>query len=188
MKTMVEPVLALAMAAGLAGAAASQRPIEFSDVPRELLSQLDPPVTTASQFDRLRANIRIETAQRIERGEQEALAYFILQSASFTRRPRIEPSVSARAFAESSGPIPADVRARVADFLAALQQPAADERLQWFARVHPSEQDCLAAYRQAAQFLYPKDAAFQARGRVSDPRIQHGHPPRREYRGVGGAR
>jgi SAM-dependent methyltransferase len=169
----------LAITTCVAGAQ-SKRAIEFSDLPRELLSQLESPIMAASTFDRLRVNINRETTDRVRRGEQEALAYFILQSQSFTTLPRIEPAVSARTYGRSSGPVPDNVRARIRDFLSALKQPAVDERLRHFASRYPSAEDCLAAYEQAVQFLNPqvlpvnspRAAVYQTRGFSTDTRLE----------------
>ena len=64
---------ALAVAACIAGSSA-RRAIEFGDLPGVLLAQLEPPVTTAAQFDRLREEINNTTGERVRTGAQEALA------------------------------------------------------------------------------------------------------------------
>jgi hypothetical protein len=167
--------LAVGIATCLSGAG-STRPIEFDDVPGGLRSLIEPPISSAAQFERVRTEIGVAMAERVRGGEREALAYFILQSGSFTLRPKIEPAASARIFAEGSEQIPADVRARIGDFLEAVKRPTADARLQWFASRHPSEEECVAAYQQAANFLYPKGTRrvefYQTRGLSTDTRLE----------------
>src|SRR4029079_9242025 len=117
--------------------------MQFRDLPPAYRSLLE--ISSAVQFERLREGIEQETARRIALGEQEALASFILQSASFTRAPRVEPALSAREFMEGPRSVPSPVRLRIRDFLSALGRAPADERLHWFARRPPSMDDCIIA-------------------------------------------
>jgi len=157
----------------------SKRPIQLSDLPPDLRASV---ISDPTAFDQLRESIDHETADRLRRGEDEHLAYFLLQSRVFTRLPPIEPALSAREFVEShnSAPPPA-VRARMDDFLRALRRPATDQRLAWWQSYLPSHRRSVstltAAYTEAMRFLYQKEfqsdpLAYQQRGHSTDTQVE----------------
>jgi hypothetical protein len=133
----------------------------------------------AASFDSRRDAIERETAARLSVGELDHLIHFVLQSRSFTSRPRIEPALSAREFvkglvapeckrlleegeAPPSGRMPRAVAERLDDFARALEHPGTDERLAYFShlvggpdggrpdRLYPE-------YARAMRFLYRKE-------------------------------
>lgn len=103
------------------------------------------------------------TIERVAAGEREHLAYFVLQSKSFTRRPPIEPALSAQA----------DIGGRVEDFLRALDRPSRDARIRYYQRSMPKRDRTkaylLGAHAEASQFLAGRD--YQRRGHSSDTRL-----------------
>jgi SAM-dependent methyltransferase len=152
--------------------------IEFSDIPASLWPFLH--VSDAAGFVALRQKIEQDTSDRLQRGEQEHLIYFILQSKAFTTRARIEPAWSAR---ESRGgkSVPQDARERMADFLAALERPSSDPRLAWWksSLQARSLSQLSAAYARAMRFLYEKEfgagsaaALYQQRGYSTDTQVE----------------
>lgn len=152
----------------------SQRPIRLEDLP--------PNLRPSGDFDQLRQALDRDTADRLRRGEDEHLAYFLLQSRTFTHRPPLEPALSAREFipGESSTPPPA-VRARMDDFLRALRRPAVDQRLAYWQLYLPPARRSIpaltAAYTEAMRFLYQKEfqsdpAAYQRRGHSTDTQVE----------------
>ena len=162
-----------------AAALLSKRPVQSSDVPAALQQYLP-----ADNFGALVRWIDRDTAQRERLGEEEHLAYFILQSGVFTKRPKIEPAISARQFVEnlSSAAPPPDVRARMEDFLVALRRPTVDERLSYWKSHLGVERRSLAvldaAYTSAMRFLYQKEFLasdgnlYQRRGHSVDTQVE----------------
>ena len=151
----------------------SKRPIQLSDLPPDLRASV---ISDRGAFDQLRESIDRDTADRVRRGEDEHLTYFLLQSRVFTRLPPIEPALSARQFVEShsSAPPPA-VRARMDDFLRSLRRPA------WWQSYLPSHRRAvptlIAAYTEAMRFLYQKEfqsdpLAYQQRGHSTDTQVE----------------
>lgn len=84
------------------------------------------------------------TAARIRDGEADHLVYLVLQSAKFTREPRIEPALSAKEFLET-GKVPEAVRRRIAAY-------GRHDRF-----------DIEVEYRRAMRFLYDKEFKSRAR-------------------------
>ena len=177
-----------------------------AQVPRAIqYRDLSPPVrqilgTSEQQFDALIGKINQETSARLAEGESDHLIYYLLQSERFTRRPRIEPALSAKEFVEDldtgvraaylagatvadpARKIPVAVQARMRDFLAALDTPQSDERLAWFRKSRPASErtvDYLCGeYVRTMRFLYRKEwageggALYQQRGHSSDTSIE----------------
>lgn len=119
------------------------------------------------------------TLQRERDGAFDHLIYFLLQSNKFTNRPRIEPALSAREFAET-GEIPGPVLLRMEDFLRA---PPENERLVYFRSLLPqTEKTALdqlhREYARAMRFVYQKEfqaggaGAYQSRGHSTDTQIE----------------
>jgi len=129
------------------------------------------------------------------------LIYFVLQSSQFTRRPRIEPALSALQFVESlsqdershylagtavsaaATKVPAAVKERMQDFRRALDQAEGGERINWFRRSLTAQERALDRlcneYVRAMRFLYRKEfggkqdsSLYEQRGHSSDTRIE----------------
>lgn len=170
------------------GQAQAVRPIEFAEIPVAFHAWLKEQGITAGSFAAYRQRLRQETAQREERGEFEHLIYYVLQSQRFTAAPKLEPALSAQAFAQSLTSaqraqwLAADtftpelaqllpvVRQRMQAFVAALRDQTTDERMRYFqqfTKPYSKGQLLLAlcrAYAQTMRFLYRKEfaAATQA--------------------------
>ncbi len=158
------------------------RPGVWSDLPEAIRAYLvHAGAADADSFDRWRENVNRDTERREQAGEDEHVTYFVLQSAAFTARPRIEPAVSAREFAEK-GSVPAAVRARIDDFLRALGRTAQDERMRyWNAHLAAGRRTAAgleAAYAEAMRFLYRKEfgpggaALYETRGHSLDTQVE----------------
>jgi hypothetical protein len=103
--------------------------IRFQDLPPGLAQRFD-----RESFPGLIRAIADETARRKRDGEFDHLIAYALQSSQFTTEPKIEPAVSAKAFAQSAT-VPAEVRRRLQQFLHALSNPAGNPRLGYFAQL-----------------------------------------------------
>lgn len=163
--------------------------ITFADVPRELHSWLAEQGITQRNFSALVTTLNTQTAARERDGEYDHLIFFLLQSARFTNRPRVEPALSAYEFVQSLSAIeqasflqagasfipplekmPRAARARLTDFLKALRQETTDERLVYckdlLSTHKPAastpEAHLYAEYARAMRFLYRKE--FAGRG------------------------
>jgi hypothetical protein len=184
-----------------AAAALAQTPVRLADIPAELRPRFGVKADSETAFESLRLAIDRRTDERERQGEQEHLIYFILQSGVFTKRPRIEPALSARQFVESlPAPhrsrllerdfgfpfaLPADVRARMEDFLAALRRPVSDERMiYWKRNIEPAQRSARSLtlpYARAMRFLYEKEflaspgdsgELYQRRGHSVDTQVE----------------
>jgi hypothetical protein len=162
----------------LAAALLEPRPIVFSDIPEPLRPLI---ASDEAAFTALRTAIERDTEERLRRGEDEHLIYFILQSRSFTRWPVIEPALSARDYHESHKAPPA-VRERMKEFLQALERPKGGERLAWWKLHLPASRRTLAgledAYAAAMRFLWQKEfggagpEVYQTRGHSTDTQVE----------------
>lgn len=187
-----------------AAATPGKRLVGYGDLSPELQALLAGQGTTAEQFTALIRSIQEETETRLREGERDHLIYFLLQSMRFTRRPKIEPALSAREFVQSLEPeerarylagdaiaapvIPRKVRERIVDFLRALDQDRSDERLNWFrtsiAGPERTIDQLSEEYARAMRFLYQKEfgggerdsSLYQRRGHSSDTRIESSFP------------
>jgi len=138
-----------------------KRKVQLTDLPN-IVRHLAAPGGPVG-FESWVASIDTQTNDRLRRGEREHLVYFVLQSRSFTRRPPIEPAACARQFADT-GVIPAEVEARMREFLAAA--PRKDERLRYFRGL--ASTDWRDAFREAMDFLHQKE--FEAGARQGEER------------------
>ena len=137
-------------------------PIQYEDLPQSARTAI---AAGASAFDLFLAEIKRTTQQRLAAGDREHLAYFILQSTSFTKLAPIDPAASAKQFHQTKS-ISANVQARMDAFTAALKQTPKNERLQYFAFVKPT--DLAVAYNEAMDFLYKKEfESMQNRNRIA---------------------
>jgi hypothetical protein len=196
----------------MVSAQTGKRLIAFSDIPRELNSWLESQGINRSNFADHIALINSQTAERERDGEFDHLIFFMLQSQSFTRLPRIEPALSALEFIrglkdedrakylaegsmrlQSSEGVPKTVRARIEDFLKAVDNEKDNERLSYFKTLlrpiksKPAEA-ISAEYMRAMRFLYQKEFAsreienerraafvsslYQTRGHSTDTQIE----------------
>jgi len=197
----VLPLTLLLWTGAARSAAAQPRPIEYADLELGTRQILAKQGIGAGQFPELIGALNRETAQRLREGEWDHLIYFLLQSGKFTHRAKIEPALSAREFVQGltpggragylageaipapTGKAPAAVKERMRDFLAALEHPPSDERLNWFHQWLPDSERSLdylcAEYVRAMRFLYQKEfvreggsSLYQSRGHSSDTRIE----------------
>ena len=163
-------VLALAAALGLAAglfpdslAPVSERVTWLDLAP--LQKMLEARGITASSFPSYLNTIGGQHAQRIREGDFDHLIFYALQGSHFTRRPPIEPALSAKAFATNGNRIPTDALARLHDLADALESPSADPRIAYFRALlqatFPQKPDRQAGvereYVRAMRFLYEKE-------------------------------
>jgi CheR methyltransferase, SAM binding domain len=164
--------VALVFAAVITGQPVGKRIVTLQDLPPMLRPQFP-------AFDAFRAAVERSTATRLKEGEQDHLIFYLLQSRRFTREPRIEPAVSAKAFQET-GQIPAGVIQRASDFLSA---PAGqDERLDYLrSSTQLTREEILLEYERVMRSLYKKEFPaeksdpagwYRARGHSSDTQIE----------------
>jgi hypothetical protein len=136
---------------------------------------------TAESLERVLARTHAEHAARMREGDLDHLVFYMLQSTRFTRRPPIEPALSARALVDGleperraallTGPaipdvaLPPAVQARIQDLASYLDAPSRDERRIFFSQlVHaafPDGRGRQAAlgreYLRTMRFIYQKE-------------------------------
>ena len=131
--------------------------------------------------------VREDDARRVREGDLDHLIFYALQSTRFTRRPPIEPALSAKALHESGQRVPADVRARIGDLLKAIDSSSVDPRLTYFRALMsstfpkgPEREDALVReYTRVMKFVYDKEFVAQRAGTdavvgaVPNPRAEH---------------
>ncbi|MDQ6704908.1 MAG: class I SAM-dependent methyltransferase [Acidobacteriota bacterium] len=173
------------------------RAMTWRDLPEAVQRALAHSGLGAATFSQYIEKLDGETARRLREGEHDHLIFYILQSQAFTKRPRIEPALSARALVERlpageracyladppcvppSERIPPDARARLDDFRMSPRTPSTDERLNYFRDVALSGLDMQSEYLRAMRFLYKKEfilnrqtsavnALYASRGHSSD--------------------
>lgn len=114
------------------------------------------------EWPRYAGEVRTRTEQRLDDGERDHLAFYVLQSRQFTAREPIAPRPGADVTA---------VRARVRDFLASKTR---DERMAWLKRP-ANERQLEEACRQVIAGTDPRRAGFYLeRGLSSDSEIEAG--------------
>ena len=177
---------------GIAGV----REIAWADVAPAVQRLLTARGIDGAAFPARVSELRRRNQARVREGDLDHLIYYALQSSSFTGLPPIEPALSAKAFVQD-GSIPADARARLDAFAAAVEKRARDARLGYFRDVLDRERadgasppDVLAAqYSRAMRFLYEKEfvavrqadptaavgALYQARGLSTDTSVDAGY-------------
>ena len=127
---------------------------------------------TQASFDAYVEQVREDDARRVREGDLDHLIFYTLQSTQFTRRPPIEPALSAKSLVESGQQVPADVRARIGDLLKAADSSSSDPRLTYFrSLVHTTfpnaserEAGLLREYTRAMKFVYDKEFVAQRAG------------------------
>ena len=191
----MRPLLVFA-ACALAAHAASPRLVRYGDVPESLRPELASLGADTRSFESSLRRLADRTRERVTQGEEEHLVYYVLQSSRFTRRPRIEPGESARAFVDSLAPaererflntgetpacerVPVAASARMRDFLASpARRDERAEYLQGFvrARAHGRTLEYLcSAYGRAMRFLYSKEFAARGPAEVESLYTERGH-------------
>lgn len=135
-----------ALALALTCAAAQVRRVTPEDIPPELRA-LDLAATHET------------TQRRVAEGERDHMIFHALQSRRFTELPRIEPALSARAFAESNE-IPRGAAARLKAF---IDTEPSDARHRYFRTLVSSEEQMRGEYRRAMRFLHEKEWASRSR-------------------------
>jgi len=116
--------------------------------------------------------VRHDNQQRVREGDLDHLIFYVLQSTHFTKLPPIEPARSAKALTDSGGSIPVDVRARIADFLKAIDASSRDARITYFQSLVQSafpnrtdrERALADEYRRVMKFVYDKEFVAQRTG------------------------
>ena len=147
--------------------------------------------TFASYVDRARQ----DNARRVRDGDLDHLIFYALQSRHFTRRPPIEPALSAKALVDHGGTIPSDVPPRIGEFLQAIDSSSRDPRVAYFRALMKSafpatndrEKALLAEYRRVMKFVYDKEFVarqagpdavtdlYRARGLSTDTAVEAGY-------------
>jgi SAM-dependent methyltransferase len=152
-------------------AAPASQPIAWSDL-APLHTRLEAHGITEASFPSYRDTVRRQHLQRIRDGDFDHLIFYALQGGHFTRRPPIEPALSAKAFVSAGDRIPSDALARLRDLLAAIESSSADPRIGYFRALVLSsvgdkakrEATLVREYTRAMQFLYQKEFVAQRTG------------------------
>src|SRR5262245_28390144 len=193
----------------------AKRQIAYADIPAGLCGWLEKEGVSENNFSDHIAAINRSTAERELRGEYDHLIFFLLQSRRFTGQTKIEPAMSAYEFvnglsepergrylAETPDYLPPEermpkaARARMNEFIRAMDQDSDDERMIYFKTLlknttsNPSSlaQRLYAEYARAMRFLYRKEFAsrkfskerlaayvaslYQDRGHSTDTQIE----------------
>ncbi len=160
--------------------------ITWDDV-APLRSRLDAHAVRAGSFAAFIERTHAENLRRVREGDFDHLVFYILQSDRFTNAPAIEPALSAKALieglpapqreaflrkGEASPPIAPPVRARISEFVQAVERPPGDRRLAYFQNlVHTSfpqrgqrESALAGEYLRVMRFVYQKEFVAQRTG------------------------
>jgi hypothetical protein len=166
------------------GAAFRKRSVSYTDLSADMRARLPQAVVGEAAFTGFIAEIDRTTVAREIDGEYDHLIFYLLQSNRFTTEKRIEPALSAYEFVRGLSPaerslylaegsryvppverFPRPARARIMDFINAINRPTADERLAFFrgflnrtAAGGATIADRLSAeYSRCMRFLYEKE-------------------------------
>jgi hypothetical protein len=193
----------------------AKRQIAYADIPAGLCEWLEKEGVSVNNFSDYIAAINRSTADRETRGEYDHLIFFLLQSRRFTGQTKIEPALSAYEFvnglsepererylAETPDYLPSEermpkaARARMNEFIRAMDQDSDDERMAYFktllknttSKSSSPAQRLYAEYGRAMRFLYRKEFAsrkfdkerlaayvaslYQDRGHSTDTQIE----------------
>src|SRR5215470_6820946 len=164
----------------------AKRQIAYADIPVGLCGWLEKEGVSENNFSDHIAAINRSTAVREMRGEYDHLIFFLLQSRRFTGQTKIEPALSAYEFVNGLSEserarylaetpdylppeerMPKEVRARMGDFVSAVDRSSDDERMTYFKtflertapKSSPLGQRLYAEYARAMRFLYRKEFA-----------------------------
>lgn len=179
------PALAI-LAAPVLLSAPRAIPVEWRDLPASTQRRLTSASVSADSFPAFRAELERSTNDRVRESDLDALIYYGLQSASFTKERPIEPALSAKAYVESldsvtrarflkgeAAPIeriPRDARDRIAALAVALEKPPPFSRLGYLRDIArtlssdpksstPSTTVLLQEYARSMRFLFLKEFA-----------------------------
>ena len=127
---------------------------------------------TKASFDSYVEQVHDDDARRVREGDLDHLIFYALQSTRFTRRPPIEPAISAKSLVENGAQVPTDVRGRIADLLKALDSPSTDPRLVYFRSLvrttfpdaSAREAGLVREYTRVMKFVYDKEFVAQRAG------------------------
>ena len=188
------PILSIVLAFSLAGPfVLAKRPIQYGDISHEVREALGQHGIHETDLNNYVRTINQNTAEREREGEYDHLVNFVLQSMRFTKKPRVEPALSASEFVGNLSPeeksrylsdkrylppidrFPLPASQRFRDFIKAVKDPTADERLFYlrdFIQKDREQSDSLAhrlyaQYARSMRFLYQKEFASRD---ISDPR------------------
>jgi hypothetical protein len=194
------PVAACALAAALMAGPAPlavalrQDPvarITWADTTR-LQPRLEAAGITAASFQDYVARTHAENVRRVREGDLDHLIFFLLQSATLSATPPIEPALSARSLVEGLDAssraaflrdgqaaglrAPTPVTERIAALLRAIEKPGSDARLIYFrsliATAFPTRGERAAGlareYLRAMRFVYQKEFVAQRAERPAD--------------------
>jgi hypothetical protein len=158
--------------------------ITWADTAR-LQPRLEAAGITAASFQDYVARTHAENVRRVREGDIDHLIFFLLQSATLSTAPPLEPALSAKALVEAMDPparaaflrdgpapgtrAPAAVTTRIAALLRGLEKPGSDARLQYFRALvgaaFPDREARTAAltreYFRAMRFVYEKEFVAQ---------------------------
>lgn len=192
-------VVAVLLASALLAVPAEQRSrrIEYSDLPPPVRARLADRGIDEARFAEYLRHIDADTARRLEEGDRDELIYYALQSQRFTRLPRIEPALSARAFVEHlpdterqrlladssylpAAGLPAREKTRIQLLLHAIDSSPRDARLIAFRDVAGGVRHRVTSadafyldYVRVVRFLYRKEFVAAADPRASSAATTH---------------
>ena len=182
---LLTPALAILAAPALLSAPPAVA-VEWADLPASIQRRLTSKDVTAASFPTFRTDLDRRTHERVRESDLDALIYYALQSASFTKERPIEPALSAKAYVESLDSvtrarflkgeaepierIPRDARDRIAAFAVALEKPPPFSRLGYLRDIArtlsggpksstPSTTVLLQEYARSMRFLFQKEFA-----------------------------
>ena len=182
---LLTPALAILAAPALLSAPPAVA-VEWADLPASIQRRLTSMDVTAASFPTFRTDLDRRTHERVRESDLDALIYYALQSASFTKERPIEPALSAKAYVESLDSvtrvrflkgeaepierIPRDARDRIAAFAVALEEPPPFSRLGYLRDIArtlsggpksstPSTTVLLQEYARSMRFLFQKEFA-----------------------------
>ncbi len=156
-------------------------PVLFDELPEGLRKYIAADSRAFSQYQR---EIADSSAERVLRGEQEHLAYYILQARAFTRKAPIPPGAAAKDFHDHDSVTSPAVRERMRDFLKDLPRKTQDPRLLLWQRTLGPEQRTLAyleqCHAEAMRFLYAREVTrerglYRRRGFSLDAAVEAGY-------------
>jgi hypothetical protein len=171
-------ILALCCAAALTADATSPVQVTWEDV-TAFHARLEAVGITRESFSSQLDRMRLAHSLRVREGDLDHLVFYLLQSTRFTPLPPIEPALSAKAVHAgdaSNAAVPADVRARIAALLRAIDSTDTAPRLAYFRAVVSSaftdrsrrEAALGAEYLRVMRFVYEKEFVAQRSARPAD--------------------
>jgi SAM-dependent methyltransferase len=156
-------------------------PVLFDDLPEGLRKYIAPDPGIFAQYQSENA---VSAADRLQRGEQEHLAYYVLQARAFTKKPPIPPGAAAQDFHDHDAVASPAARARMREFLKELPKKTQDPRMMLWQRALAPEQRTLAyleqCHAEAMRFLYAREVTrerglYRRRGFSLDSVMEAGY-------------